>query len=71
MLITLFLGGSLSQVWSMVNSLQLLGGLALFPVMMPAIVYKIMRYLATISGFELLPPEDIISHMLSEGFTET
>jgi hypothetical protein len=43
----------------------------LLKVKNPTLVYKIKKYLAAISGFELIPPEDITAYLQYEGFTET
>jgi len=54
-----FLSGSISMLWSMVNSLQMLVAFPFLSVRMPAVVYFFLKYLATISGFEIIPPEDL------------
>jgi hypothetical protein len=45
--------------------------LPLLKIKMPAIVYLILDNLAVISGFEIIPPDDIIAEIFIEGFTET
>jgi hypothetical protein len=69
--IKLVLSVSMALLWSMVNSLQIIVASAFLKVKFPAIVYLILDNLAVISGFEIIPPDDILAEMFTEGFTET
>jgi heme exporter protein D len=71
LLIKLLLSGSMAMLWSMVNSLQIIGTFPLLNLKMPAIVYMLMSNLASISGFEVIPPDDVIELIFVDGFTET
>ena len=70
-LIILVVGGSLSMLWTMVNALQMSVALTTTKIKLPAIVYLVMSNIAVISGFEVIPPDDVVNFFFPEGFTET
>jgi hypothetical protein len=55
----------------MVNALQIIGTFPLLRVVCPASVYYLMKNIAKIAGFEVIPPGDIIDVVFPKGFTET
>ena len=71
LVVNIFSSVSLQLLWSMVNALQIIVCLPLFKLNMPAIVYMVLDKISKMSGFEIIPPEDIVDMILIDGFTET
>ena len=55
----IFLAGSLSQVWGMVNNLQLLLHAPLINVQFPANAFMVFDVMISVATFEILPTDDI------------
>ena len=57
--VNIALGASLSQLWSMINGLQLCTHLPLFNMKCPSNTTFLLRFLIDIANFDLLPEEAI------------
>ena len=55
------LSGAMSQVWGMINGLQLFVNLPLFDVQFPSFTLKIVEGLITIATFDVMPSDDIMT----------
>ena len=58
-LMNILLAGSLSQVWGMVNNLQLLLHSPLINVQFPANAFMVFNVMVSVATFEILPTDDI------------
>ena len=56
-IITLLMAGSLNQLWSMMNGLQLAVHMPLFAVAFPANANFFITFLIDIATFDIMPPE--------------
>lgn len=59
--VNLILAASLSQLWSMLNGLQLAVHLPLFDLAFPANASLTIEFIITVATFDLVPPEFILS----------
>lgn len=67
-LLNLILAASLSQLWSMLNGLQLAVHLPLFNLNFPANANFFIEFVIQVATFDLIPPELVLSFF---SFTET
>ena len=59
-IINLMVRGSLNQVWSMLNSLQIVTHVPLMDLKMPANMSAFLAFLMEVATFDLLPREAMI-----------
>ena len=58
------LSGAMSQVWGMINGLQLFTNLPLFDITFPSLALNSLNGLIEIANFDILPSPDIFSFSL-------
>ena len=64
--INVFFAGSLSQVWGMINNLQLLVHSPLINVQFPANAFMLFDVMISVATFEILPTDDIFPVFFSK-----
>ena len=70
-ILNVVLSASMSMLWTLVNSLQVITTMALVNYKMPANVYMVNLKLAQIASFEVIDPQIILGLLFTDGFTET
>ena len=66
----IILSGAMSQVWGMINGLQLFINLPLFDITFPSLSIKSLQGLIEIANFDILPSNDIFSFTLDFSMDE-
>ena len=59
------LSGAMSQVWGMINGMQLLVNLPIFDVTFPALSQQMVDDLITIATFDVMPSDDVFDATLA------
>jgi len=58
------LSGAMSQVWGMINGLQILVYLPLFNVIFPELSIMMVENLITIATFDVIPAPEILDYII-------
>jgi len=61
MALQIFMGSSLSLLWGMVNTLQLIANIPLFNLKFPSNIQFLFSILMTMANLEIIPVDDIMA----------
>ena len=63
-IVNLAMAGSMSQLWGLIESLQIVSYIQLFDAKTPGNVQSFLRFFETMTAFEILPAEEMTESLL-------